>query len=93
MKKPAKKASIGQQQMIVFMDGAGNYYEVPRATLLSCQVSESRIEKVVKALEDTPTIFRYIPATAIPGSTAGEFVGGRGLRYVGFYMSPIKSKR
>ncbi len=82
-----------QQRMIVFMDGAGNVYEVPQATLLRCQVSDSRVEEVVKALKDTPTIFRYIPGTAIPGSTAGEFVGGRGLRYVGFYMSPIKSKR
>jgi hypothetical protein len=98
MKKPAtkrpKKRPIKRQQIIVLMDGAGNYYELPRATLERSRVSERRKKKVAAALEDVPGEFTYIKASAIPGSIAApKFVGGRQLHYAGFYLSSTKSKR
>src|SRR5438128_1759211 len=89
--KKSKKRPIRQQQIIVFRDGAGNYYEVPRARLEASRVSDARKKKVAAALEDAPIIYRYIPGTAIPGSIAAhKFVGSRQLQYVGFYLSPTK---
>jgi hypothetical protein len=98
MKKPARKKSkkppIKQQQIIVFMDGNGNYYEIPRATLERSRVSESRKKKVAATLEDVPSEFWYIGGPAIPGSVAApKFDGGRQLHYAGFYLKSTKAKR
>jgi hypothetical protein len=41
-KKRAKKPSPKRQQMIVLVDAAGNYYEIPRATVQRGKVSEPR---------------------------------------------------
>lgn len=90
MKKPA----IKRQQIIVLMDGAGNYYELSRATLERSRVSDERKKKVAVALEDVPKKFLYIPGTAIPGSVAApEFKGGQQLHYAGFYLKTSRAKR
>jgi len=84
-----------KQQIIVLMDGAGNYYELPRATLERSRVSDRRKKKVVAALVvgDHPEHI-YIKGSAIPGSiAAAKFVGARQLHYVGFYLSSTKAKR
>jgi hypothetical protein len=98
MKKPptkdSKKRPSRKKQIIVLVDGAGNYYELPRATLERSRVSESRKKKVVAALEDVPSEFEYIGSPNIPGSIATPaFVGGRQLHYAGFYLSSARSKR
>ena len=98
MKKPAAKSSekhpSKRQQIIVLVDGAGNYYELPRATLERSRVKESRKTEVAAAVEDVPTQFGYIRKSTIPGSMAADpFKGGRQLRYAGFYHRPTKSKR
>jgi hypothetical protein len=91
VKTGAKK----RQQMIVLMDGAGNYYEVPRKTLERSRVSERRKKKVAAALEDEPSQFAYIRNSTVAGSiaTAPKFEGGRQLHYAGHYLSSSKSKR
>jgi hypothetical protein len=91
MKKPATKSSkkrpSKRQQIIVLVDGAGNYYEVPRAALERSRVSESRKKKVAAALEDVSGEFKYIGHTNIPGGIANDpFKGGRALHYTGFYL-------
>jgi hypothetical protein len=91
MKKPATKSSkkrpSKRQQIIVLVDGAGNYYELPRAILERSRVSESRKAKVVAALEDAPSEFKYIGHTNIPGGVAAApLKGGRALHYTGFYL-------
>jgi hypothetical protein len=98
MKKPArkspKKRPIKKQQIIVLKDGAGNYYELPRATLERSRVSDRRKAKVSAALEDVPSEFTYIGQPNIPGGiSAAPFKGGRQLHYAGFYLSSAKSKR
>jgi hypothetical protein len=99
MAKPAtkaakKKSPVRRQQIIVLVDGAGNYYELPRAALERSRVSEGRKEKVAAALEDVPGHFAHIAAPTIPGSIAtAPFVGGRQLHYAGFYLSSTQSKR
>lgn len=94
MKKPAKKPSSKQQQIIVLVDNAGNHYELSRATLERCRVDDRRKKKVEESLQDKPEEFRYIGAVNIPGSiAAGPFKGGRALHYAGFYLSSTKSKR
>jgi hypothetical protein len=91
--KKSKKHEI-KQQIIVLRDGIGNYYEIPRATLERCRVSESRKKKVAAALEDVPSEFWYIGGPAIPGSVAApKMRGGRQLHYAGFYLESIKAKR
>src|SRR5919198_6132310 len=81
-----------KQQLIVLMDGAGNYYELPRATLERSRVKESRKKKVAAAIKDLPRQFTYIRKSTIPGSMAADPFKG-GLRYAGFYLSSAKSKR
>jgi hypothetical protein len=98
MKKAAKKSSkkrpIRKKQIIVLMDGAGNYYELPRATLERSRVSDRRKAKVAAALEDVASEFTYIGQPNIPGGiAAAPFEGGRQLHYAGFYLSSAKSKR
>jgi hypothetical protein len=88
------KKDTSKQQIIVLMDGIGNYYEIPRATLERCRVSESRKKKVAAALEDVPSEFWYIGGPAIPGSVAApKMKGGRQLHYAGFYLESTKAKR
>jgi hypothetical protein len=84
-----------KQQMIVLVDGAGNYYELPRAVLERSRVKEHRKAKVAAALQDVPSEFAYIGNPHIPGgiAKAAQFMGGRQLHYGGFYVSSTKSKR
>ena len=90
MKKPAMK----RQQIIVLVDGAGNYYELPRARLERSRVSDRRKKEVAAALEDVPRLFRYIRRSTIPGSiAAAPFEGGRQLHYAGSYLGSTKAKR
>lgn len=85
--KSSKKRPSKRRQVIVLVDGAGNYYELPRATLERSRVSESRKAKVAAALEDMPSEFEYIGLTNIPGGIAiAPFKGGRALHYTGFYL-------
>jgi hypothetical protein len=98
MKKAARKSSkkrpIRKKQIIVLMDGAGNYYELPRATLERSRVSDRRKARVAAALEDVASEFTYIGQPNIPGGiAAAPFEGGRQLHYAGFYLSSAKSKR
>jgi hypothetical protein len=98
MKKSAmttsKSSPRKRQQMIVFVDGAKNYYELSRAALQRRKVSARRKQKVAKALEDVEAQYSYIKASAIPGSTATtKFVGGSELAYAGFYIGSAKGKR
>ena len=99
MKKPATKSSekhpSKRQQIIVLVDGAENYYELPRATLERSRVSDSRKAEVAAALEDVPSEFKYIGHANIPGGIADAppFAGGRQLHYGGFYLSSTKAKR
>ena len=80
--------------MVVFVDGAQNYYELSRAALQRRKVSASRKKEVAEALDDVDARYRYIKASAIPGSTATtKFVGGSELAYAGFYISSSKGKR
>jgi len=98
MKKPAtkssKKSAIKRQQIIVLVDGAGNYYELPRATLERSRVTDRRKAKVAAALEDVPGEFKYIGRGDIPGgiAKAPKFAHGRQLHYAGCYLSSTKSK-
>jgi hypothetical protein len=98
MKKPATKSSkkrpSKRRQIIVLVDGAGNYYELPRAMLERSRVSDRRKAKVAAALEDVPAEFEYIGNANIPGGIAHapKFLGGRQLHYAGFYLSSTKSK-
>jgi hypothetical protein len=93
-KKRAKKPSPKRQQMIVLVDAAGNYYEIPRATVQRGKVSEPRKKEVAEALEDVDARYTYIRASAIPGSTASpKFVGGTELNYAGFYIRSAEPKR
>ena len=90
----SKKPPRQRRQMVVFVDGAKNYYELSRAALERRKVSARRKKKVAEALEDVDAMYTYIKSSAIPGSTAGtKFVGGEGLAYAGFYITPIKRKR
>jgi len=98
MKKPATKRSkkplSKRQQMIVLVDGAGNYYEFPRAALERAKVSAGRKEEVKRALKNVLEESGYINAPAIPGSiVASPLVGSQALRYGGFYLSSTKAKR
>jgi len=97
MKKPATKSSKprkGRQQIIVLQDGAGNYYEISRATLERSRVDDDRKEELEEALKDEDCFTTWIKRATIPGSiAAAPFVGGRALHYAGFYISSIKSKR
>ena len=89
----SKKRPVKHQQIIVLVDGAGNYYEIPRAKLEISRVSERRKKKVAEALEKPGSSWHYIPGTAIPGSIAPtKFVGAQQLRYAGFYLSSTKAK-
>jgi hypothetical protein len=87
--KPRKR-----QQVIVFKDGAGNYYAVSRATMERSRVSKERAEQIRKALEDEECITTWIKRATIPGSiAAAPFEGGRALHYAGYYLSPLKANR
>jgi hypothetical protein len=91
MKESAKAGSKKwrpKQQIIVLIDGAGNYYEISRAELERSKVSEDRIKLVAKLIQDVPFGRPWIPGTSVPGSVvAPEFVGGRLLHYAGFYLT------
>jgi len=97
MKKPARKSTTkrsgSRHQIIVLVDAVENYYEIPRAILERSRVSEDRKEEVKAALQNEPTIFKYIGHTNIPGGIAiPPFKGGRALHYAGFYLKQMKSK-
>jgi hypothetical protein len=83
MKKPARKRPRKKQQIIVLTDSAGNYYELPRATLERCRVTDRRKKQVEAAFEPARR-WQYIPGTAIPGSIAAPSLVE--LRYAGFYL-------
>jgi hypothetical protein len=92
--KSSKKPSSKRQQIIVLVDSAGNYYELPRATLERSRVSNRRKEKVKRALEDVLEESGYINDPVIPGSiVTNPVVGSQVLRYAGFYLGSTKSKR
>jgi hypothetical protein len=91
MKKPPKKNSK-KQQMIVLVDGAGNFYEFPRAVLENAKVSESRKEEVKAALYDVLEESGYINAPVIPGAIVSPPVRtSQALWYAGFYLKKSKS--
>lgn len=97
MKKPATKRSKKppgkRQQIIVLVDSAGNYYELPRAALERSRVSDRRKQEVKMALEDVLEESGYINAPTIPGSiVTSPVVGSQVVRYAGFYLSSTKSK-
>jgi len=52
--KAKKKPSRKRQQIIVLVDGAGNYYEIPRGTFERTRVEPARKERVAAALQDVP---------------------------------------
>jgi hypothetical protein len=86
--RPAK-----QQQIIVLVDGAGNYYEIPRTKLERSRVTARRKKKVAAAMKRIPPAWHYIPGTAIPGSIASpKFKGAEQLLYAGFYVTSTKAK-
>jgi hypothetical protein len=92
--KTSKKASTKRQQIIVLVDGAKNYYELPRATFERIRVDKRRRQVIEKKLKERPGEFLYINAPCIPGSiVAPPFEGGQQLRYAGFYLSSGKAKR
>jgi hypothetical protein len=94
MKKKKKKRAPKKEQIIVLVDGAGNYYELPRVVLERRRTKEDRKAWVGAALKDVPSEFAYIAMPTIPGSTAtAQLVGGRQLHYAGFYLRRIKRKR
>jgi hypothetical protein len=99
MKKPtksSKKTSRKKQQIIVLMDGAKNYYALPRKVLERCRVSKEHKKEIIEALEDEDCFTTWIKRATIPGSIAKgfpPFKGGRALHYAGFYISPRQFKR
>ena len=97
-KKPApktsKKASSKRQQIIVLLDGAKNYYELPRALFERSRVDPRRRKEIEKKLQERPGEFLYINAPCIPGSVvAPAFDGGQQLHYAGFYLTSAKAQR
>ncbi len=92
--KSSKKRPSKRRQIIVLVDGAENYYELPRAVLERSRVSDRRKAEVTAALEDVPSEFKYIGHANIPGGIAHapQFVGGRQLHYGGFYLASSKRK-
>lgn len=93
-KKPAKKRAGRRQQIIVLVDGAGYYYEFPRAVFERSRVDDRRRKEIEKKLKERPGEFEYINIPTIPGSTvAPPFEGGQQLHYAGFYLSSGKPKR
>jgi len=92
--KSSKKPSIKRQQIIVLEDGAGHYYEFPRATFERARVKAPRRQEIEKKLKERPGEYGYINAPSIPGSVvAPPFVGGQQLHYAGFYLTSAKPKR
>lgn len=92
MKKPAKKPPGQKQQIIVLVDSAGNYYELPRAKLETFKVKDSRKELVASSLNDVAAQTGYINAPTIPGSIVSNPVeNSQVLRYVGFYVRSSES--
>jgi len=86
-RKGSKKRSSKRRQVIVLVDGAGNYYELPRAALERTRVSDARKKEVAAALQNEPSCFQWIRNSTIPGSIATTpFKGGRALHYAGFYL-------
>lgn len=96
MKKPAatrSKSAGKRQQMIVFMDGKENYYEIPREVLERSRVEGRRKKEVEEALEDEDCFTTWIKRATIPGSVASApFEGGRALHYAGFYITSSEAK-
>jgi hypothetical protein len=81
--KRPKKRPTKKQQMIVLADNAGNYYELPRATIERARVSDQRKQKLAATVKTVGIQWRYIPSTGIPGSIAAA--AEVELRYVGHY--------
>jgi hypothetical protein len=97
-KKPAvkreKKPSGKRQQIVVLQDGAGSYYELPRAVFERSRVDDRRKQEIEKKLKERPGEFEYINHPNIPGSiVAPPFKGGQQLHYAGFYLTSGKPKR
>lgn len=89
-----KKPTGRMQQIIVLVDGAGNYYEIPRPIFERSRVARARKAKVAAALLDPAVEFAHIVLSTIPGSTATkEFKGGRQLHYAGYYLTGAKPTR
>jgi len=97
MKKSAARSSKSarkRRQIIVLLDGDGNYYEIPRATLERSRVDKRRKKEVMEALKDEDCFTTWIKRATIPGSIASApFEGGRALHYAGYYIGSTKSKR
>jgi hypothetical protein len=91
--KSSKKPSTRREQIIVLVDGAGNYYEFSRATFERARVADRFKKELEKKLQERPSEFDYINAPSIPGSiVAPPFVGGQQLHYAGFYLTSTKPK-
>jgi hypothetical protein len=90
--KPSKKSTRKRHQIVVLIDSAGNYYEVPRAVLERGKVRGRRKKQVKKALEDEVEESGYINAPVIPGSVVSK-PSRRILRYAGFYLRRAEPRR
>jgi hypothetical protein len=89
MESSEYSSGSAQEEIIVLVDGADNYYELPRQLLESTRVPASQEDDVKQKLEDVPSVFDHISISNIPGSTAtAEFAGGRQLHYAGHYLRP-----
>jgi hypothetical protein len=89
----SKRRPVKKQQILILVDGAGNYYEISRTKLERSRVSDRRKKKVAAAMKRIPSSWHYIPGTAIPGSVApSKFAGAQQLRYAGFYVTSGKAK-
>lgn len=92
-KKSSKKTPTKKEQMIVFVDGAGNYYEIPREVFEKSRVSGSRKAKIKEALDDVLEEAGYINAPLIPGSIVSSPVSrNQALHFAGFYLKSAESK-
>jgi len=81
-KRPKKRSR--KKQMIVLVDNAGNYYELPRATIERARVSDRRKKKLAALVTAGGVQMRYIPSPGIPGAIAAPRQVE--LRYVGHYQ-------
>ncbi len=91
--KSSKKSPTKKEQMIVFVDGAGNYYEIPRRLFEKSRVTGSSKAKIKEALKDVLEEAGYINAPLIPGSiVSSPVVGSQALHFAGFYLKSAKPK-
>lgn len=90
MSEASSNESYQDEQIVVLIDGSGNYYELTRETLEKSKVPDEKKAEIDAKIQNVLVATGYIGSGGLPGGIVRTFsICLNGLRYVGYYLGRL----